>query len=157
MNEEQKRIIEDCKDEIASIKKWVDKNLMDSNVKYLVAYSVVKASGTIEIVFKSMLYEFLSEGCKKETQLFLTKNTVDLSCNPSVGMMEQLLEKIDTNRKNAFSDLAKVMNEKADLNSLVSLRNDIAHGRNINVSIATVKRYYESGVKIIKLLERVLK
>ena len=122
-------------------------------MKYLVAYTVVKASGTIEIVFKSILHVFLAEGSKAETQLFLEKNIVDLSCNPSTGNIERLLEQIDNERKQSFSSRTKGIQEKTDLNSLVSLRNDLAHGRSINVSINVVQRYFESGVKILSMLE----
>ena len=46
--------------------------------------------------------------------------------------------------------------EKVELNSLVQLRNDLAHGRSNNPSINTVIRYYKSGVKILDILYTVL-
>ncbi len=156
MNDEHRRCINDCTDELLKIKKWIDKNPMDTNVKFLVAYAVVKSSGTIEIVLKSILHEFLSEGCKDETRTFIEKNVVDLSCNPSTGNIEKLLEQIDLSRKTEFTCMTKGKQNKSDLNSLVGLRNDIAHGRDISPSINTVKRYYESGVEIINLMDSLL-
>lgn len=156
MNDEHIRTLSDCDDELHKIKKWIDKNPLDTNVRFLVAYAVVKASGTVELVFKSNLHIFLAEDCKGETRTFLEKNIIDLSCNPSTGNMEHLLEQIDTARKELFSLRIKNTQEKMDLNSLVELRNDIAHGRSISVSINTVQRYFESGKAILNKLDAVL-
>ncbi len=156
MNDEHKRFLSDCLDEIVKIKEWIDKNPMDTNVKFLVAYAVIKSSGTIEIVLKSILFDFLSIGCKPETQVFLEKNVIDSSCNPNTGNIERLLDQIDSARKTEFDNRIKTTQEKGELNSLVNLRNDIAHGRGINQTINTVKKYYESGIKIINILDTVL-
>ena len=153
MNSELLRSISDCSDEIEKIKKWIDKNPMDTLVKYLVSYAVVKSSGTIEIVFKSILYVFLADGCKKETETFIEKNVLDISCNPGTRNIKNLLDRIDTEKSVKFEELTKGTVEKEDLNSLVKLRNDIAHGRDISISINTVKRFYESGIGILKVLD----
>ena len=61
MNDENERLIADCYDELNKITKWIKENPIDSNVKFLVSYAVIKASGTIEVVFKSMIHSFLAE------------------------------------------------------------------------------------------------
>lgn len=160
MTEENERKINDCRLELNNISNWINKNNMHSNVRYLVAYSVVKASGTIEIIFKSMIYDLLAENVKLETQNYLTKMVIDSSCNPNTGNMSKILEQIDSDRKSGFDRIIKETTrgteQKADLNSLVNLRNDIAHGRTIGSTINTVKRYFESGVAILNMLEKVL-
>lgn len=147
MNEDEKRILDDCDLEIKNIKTWIDNNKFDSNVKFLVAYAVVKASGSIEIVFKSMINTFLSQSCINETKVFLTKNIIDNSANPTPGNIEKHLEQFDSRRKARFSDLLKDSQDKGNLKSLVSLRNDIAHGRTITSTINVVESYFESGKK----------
>lgn len=157
MNDDYQRIIEDCTDELNEIEKWVREEPMDSKNRYLIPYAVVRASGTIEAVFKSLIYDFLSENCKAETQTFLEKETVDSSCNPKIGNIEEMLQRFDPQRKEAFAKETKGTQEKQDLNSLVALRNDIAHGRNINSSISIVQRYYAAGIAIIQKLDKILK
>ena len=156
MNEENTRIIQDCRDDIIKIQDWIRNNPFDSNVKFLVSYAVVKSSGTIEIVFKRIIHSFLSDGCKDETQKYLERIIVDSSANPSTGKIEGFIERFDSTRKNSFSTMLKGTKEKSDLNSLVQLRNDIAHGRAISVSIGTVKDYFESGVHILNVLDSLL-
>lgn len=156
MNTENDRCINDCENEILKIMQWAEENKFHSNVRFLVNYAVIKASGTTEIVFKSLLHSFLSEGCKTETQKFLEKRILDLSCNPSTGNMERLLDQIDPKRKKAFSEKIKGTPEQNDLNSLVSIRNDIAHGRSVTTTITNVKRCFESGKIIINILDSIL-
>ena len=154
---EYERKLDDCRIELRNIHQWIDANKMDSNVRYLVAYSVMKASGTIEVVFKLMLYDFLAENAKEETQYYLTKMIVDSSCNPNTNNMSKLLEQIDTVKRAVFDNQVKGIQQKGNLNSLVVLRNDLAHGRTINATINNVTTYFESGVYILNILDTILK
>lgn len=150
------RRLDDCKVELDNIRMWINSNPLHSNVRYLVSYAVVKASGTIEIVLKSMVYDYLAEGAKVPTQAYLTKMVVDSSCNPNTGNISKMLEQIDVAKKTSFENSIKGSTQKGDLNSLVNLRNDIAHGRVISVTIGTVIKYFESGRSILEKLEQIL-
>lgn len=156
MNKDDTRFIDDCRDELTKIETWINKNPLDSNVKFLVAYAVVKSSGTIEVVFKRMIHSFLASGSKSETQRYLEKNIIDSSANPKTSMIERFLEQFDNSRKDSFNKLLSGSQDKVNLNSLVQLRNDLSHGRDISASIAVVKRYYESGVSVLITLDSVL-
>lgn len=153
---ENTRRLDDCKLELDNIRVWINSNPLHSNVRYLVSYAVVKASGTIEIVLKSMVYDYLAEGAKIPTQAYLTKMIVDSSCNPNTHNISRMLEQIDATKKTSFESEIKGSAQKGDLNSLVNLRNDIAHGRVISVTIGTVISYFESGRYILEKLEQVL-
>ena len=45
---------------------------------------------------------------------------------------------------------------KQNVNSLVSLRNDIAHGRSISITINNVIEYYNSGVAMLDIVYHLL-
>ena len=157
MNQDDKRILEDCDSEIEIIKKWIDNHKLDSNVKFLVSYAVIRASGSIEVVFKSMISTFLSQNCIKETKQYLAKNIVESSANPSPTMIKKFLEKFDSDRTKEFEDKLKGTQEKGDLTSLVNLRNNIAHGQPIPSTITEVESYYLSGKMVLQTLEQILK
>ena len=95
MKQEYQRKIDDCAVELSGIKTWIDHHQMDTNVRYLVAYSVVKASGTIELVFKQMLYDFLAANSISETQHYLSMMIIDSSCNPTTGNISKLVGQAD--------------------------------------------------------------
>ena len=77
MNGENIQALEDCQREILKIEDWINHHQLDSNIKFLVSYAVIKASGTIEAVLKSSLYEYLSKNAMEETKSFLQKNILE--------------------------------------------------------------------------------
>lgn len=158
MTNENVHRIEDCRNELNKIKKWADSNPLDSNVNYLTSYCIIRSCGTLEIVFKQIVYDYLSAGTIVDTQKYLEIEILDSSSNPKTGMMECYLDKIDSKKKEIFSDKIKSLgNAKSDLNSLVQLRNDFAHGKTSSTSITIIIREFESGIKILDELDNVLK
>ncbi len=156
MTTDNSRKISDCETEIQQIKNWINHNPLDSNVRFLTAYAVMKACGTIEIVLKSEIYEYLATRTKNETKTYLNNAIVEASFNPSTGKIQSLIEQFSSVMAQQFKNSINGSNEKVDLNALVHLRNDIAHGRTISISITTVERYFLSGKKILEYVDSML-
>lgn len=156
MTESNLRLLADCEYEIKNILQWIGKNRFHSNIKYLVSYAIIKASGTIEIVFKTIIYDFLSENATKEAKQFLSSKILDSSCNPSTQKISAIINGFDGKKSKDFDKKLKNTQEKSDLNSLVSLRNDLAHGGTVNVTINTVYKYFVSGKTVIEWLEDII-
>lgn len=156
MNGDNLEKLNDCQTEIRKIKEWINKNNLDSNIKYLVSYAVIKACGTIEIVFKDFICDFLSYGAIDETKVFLQKKIIDASFNPSTKQICNLFDNLNPEWKKDFESQLKGKQEKEDLNSLVSLRNSFSHGSPINVSIQVVERYFNAGKFILGLIENIV-
>ena len=156
MNGEFLQMIEDTKGELNSIREWInDQNQFDSKTRYLISYAVVKASGTVEVIFKNIIYNYLIIGANEKTKWYLEKVIIDSSCNPGTGNMSSMLQNISSEWKTLFDEQVKQSGEKDKLNSLVQLRNDFAHGDSISVSIDTVIRYFDSAVKILNILDNI--
>ena len=152
MNGDYSLILKDCRIELENIKRWIATNPMDSNVRYLTSYAVIKASGTIENVLKQIIFDTLSDGAKDETKNYLTKSIMDASYNPSPGQIYKLLERINTDWKQQFESFIHGSNQKGELKSLVELRNSFAHGSSITASIRDVVNYFDAGVWILEKL-----
>lgn len=156
MNGENIQALEDCQREILKIEDWINHHQLDSNIKFLVSYAVIKASGTIEAVLKSSLYEYLSKNAMEETKSFLQKNILEASFNPSTKQVSNIFDKLNSLWSQIFLEQTKFLQEKTDLNSLVSLRNDFSHGSSITTSIQTVKRYFFSGKRILEIIDDII-
>ena len=152
MNGDYSLILKDCRIELENIQRWITANPMDSNVRYLTSYAVIKASGTIENVLKRIIFDTLSDGAKDETKNYLTKSIMDASYNPSPGQIYKLLERINTDWKQQFESFIHGSNQKGELKSLVELRNSFAHGSSITASIRDVVNYFNAGVWILERL-----
>ena len=156
MNGENIQALDDCQREILKIEDWINHNQLDSNINFLVSYAVIKASGTIEAVLKSSLYEYLSKNAMEETKSFLQKNILEASFNPSTKQVCNLFDKLNPSWSQTFQEQTKSLQEKTDLNSLVSLRNDFSHGSSITTSIQTVKRYFIAGRRILEIIDEII-
>lgn len=71
MNERNKQQLQDCRTDIVKIKEWINGNPANPLVRYLTAYAVVCVSGTVEYVFKQMIYEYLSLRVHDNTRKYL--------------------------------------------------------------------------------------
>ena len=148
--------LRECSIELNQIQKWIKSHPFDSNVRYLISYSVVKASGTIERVLKSILFDYVSQGANPEAINYFTKHIVEASFNPSPGMIEKILNNFNVSWGISFKSAISGSQRKGDLKSLVQLRNDFAHGSSITPSIETVIKYYISGVWILNELSKIV-
>lgn len=159
MRDEYTNILLDTELELQGIKNWIDldRNMFDSKTRYLISYSVIKASGTIEVVFKKIIFDFLVEGSREETNAYLEKMILDSSCNPNTGNMSNMLQSISAEWKAQFDIRVKDSGKKDKINSLVQLRNDFAHGDNIRVSIDTVITYFNAAKDILYILDDVVR
>lgn len=156
MNNKYSLILDDCENELNNIQKWINGNRLDSNVKYLTAYAVIKASGTIELVLKRLLFDVVSVGSTVEARNYFTHNIIDASFNPSPDKINRILDRLSSEWSTQFRDIIRGSQGKSQLNSLVGLRNSFAHGTSITVTIAEVIEYYNSGKLILEQLETVL-
>lgn len=158
MRADYENLLDATSHELKEIRKWInaDKNKFDSKTRYLISYSVIKASGTIEVVFKKIIYDYLSAGAGEKTAAYIEKMILDSSCNPNTGNMSNMLQNVSADWKKLFDDQEKLSGKKDKINSLVQLRNDFAHGDNINVSIDTVITYYDAAIDILKILNNVV-
>ena len=153
MNEECRRLIQDCYQDINKIERVILSNQMATENRFLIDYSIIRTCSTIE--------KYLSKRVKLDTKSYLSKQLIDSSANPKVGIMESILSDINGRKCDLFK--VKIQNHsfdniKSDLNSLVTLRNNVAHcnASSGTQSIRTIIKYYKSGVKVLRYLEEVL-
>ena len=84
------------------------------------------------------------------------------STNPSPDNILDFLAKFEKEWKKGLSKkLSEYKKENTkdlsyDLNSLVQLRNQIAHGTNCTESKGTIMGYYKSGIEVLKILDNIL-
>ncbi|HHW7508032.1 TPA: HEPN domain-containing protein [Mannheimia haemolytica] len=161
MNSDFEKDLNDVLLELNGIKVEINKNKLSNTARFLTQYAVIRASGRIEYSFKEILCEKLKKDCNSShdrIKNFFSKEIMESSSNPSTGMIEWHLNRFESSWKQNFSDRLRDAsgNIKSDLNSLVQLRNDIAHGGQCNAGISAIITYYESGIKILKILYQVL-
>ena len=157
MSGDNLELIELCRLELNNMKALISPDPFDSVVKYLVSYAVIRSCGTIEVIYKDIIYNHLIKGANKEAVSYFSRHIKDSSSNPSTGKISSLLVQINPEWKNTFESKIKNSIDKGQLNSLVDLRNELAHGGSITSSIDNVIKYFESGCNILNILDSIVK
>lgn len=157
MNGDNQNLIDDCINDLNNVKKYIAANALSSICQYLISYAVVRSCGTIEVVVKNIIFDYLSTGATQETINFLEKQILDSSWNPSCGKIQKLLDMINPSWSQEFQAFTNGTKEKTDLSSLVNLRNDFAHGNKVTSSIDNVIDYFEGSCTIVNFLADIVK
>jgi len=150
-----------CANELAAIETLVDGlGIGSSIVPYLSRYGVIKACGTIEQAFKSIVADKCSFRGKPQVKRFLRRKIRESSTNPSYSAICSVLHDFDENWKNDFKKAidsdSRGVALKTSLQSLVDARNEFAHGGSPHVSIADVIQYYSDARLVIEKLDAIV-
>lgn len=158
MTGEHIRLLSDCESDLSKIENKINQNQTDSIVPFLIAYAVVRITGTYEVIFKEIIYNVTSQGATTEAKQFLENNIIESSANPSTGKIGSILQEVSSNWKQQFD--TRVRNECSDgkekLNQLVNFRNDFAHGRSFHISIQNTIASYHSSKRIFEILDEIV-
>lgn len=147
--------------ELNAIKNIINKAPLSSAVPYLVNYSVIRSSGSLEQCYKQLIYDFLKVEEKDKLNTYLKSNVLNSSSNPNTGNISKMLQVMDGQWARKFNEhvtlISSTEQHKSNLNSLVQSRNDFAHGVNLStLKIDNVIKNYNSGVKILTCLDCIL-
>lgn len=158
-NEEAQRNIELCNVDLQKIYHLIEGHGTSSIVPFLTNYSIVKACGTIEYCFKTIISDYLS-GQSSQLNNYIDNTIRNSSMNPSRDNICRTLNKIDQEWNNEFKNkLNTHVNSarlKNSIDSLNSARNSFAHGDTPSSTFDDIKNYFEDSALIIEMLDEVI-
>lgn len=157
-NKNAEKELDKCKDDLDRIKTIIDSLGLTTNiVPYLTNYSIIRACGTIEICFKTIIVDYCSVRSKPQVKTFLNRRVREGSANPSFQNILKILKDFDENWSTAFKGQLDADPDKThlltSLQSLVDARNDFSHGGSPSATIADVLKYFDHADRIIKKLD----
>lgn len=160
-NREVEDLLNDCKADLIAVQSIIDSLGYSSNiVPYLNKYAIIKACGTIEMAFKTLVADHCSRRVKKQVKHYLSKKVRSNSSNPTYGNICTLLGDFDPEWKQKFKDQVRQHPDSARLHtsmdSLVSARNNFAHGGDPNASISNIISYFTDFYTVITILDSIL-
>lgn len=158
-NVEAQNSIDKCLEELQRIYHLVEGHGTSPIVPFLTNYSVVRACGTIEFCFKTIISDFLA-GHSTQIGNYIDNTIRNSSMNPSRDNICSTLKKFDiewnTRFKQLLNDHEHSERLKSSLNSLNSSRNSFAHGDPLTSSFDDVRNYFNDSVLIIEMLDSVV-
>ena len=121
----------------------------------LSSYLVVSISGAYEDCIEYLFIQRSGKSSDKEIQN-LVKSLIDLHFrNPNYGNIKKMVKALDSKYGTILRD--KIAAKNIDgINSIVTNKNNVAHGEVSNATIRDIKNYHENALKIFKVLEEIL-
>lgn len=157
-NSAVEQMLDDCSDELDQLQ--ILAAAQGPATPYLTKYAIVRACGTIEQSFKTVVADHCANKSKAQVKRFLAVRVRDSSMNPSWENMCRLLRDFDEiwnadfkSVVNADSDCAQI---KLSLSSLVEARNNFAHGGNPSSTIGDVRVYFDHAKRIIQYMDSIV-
>ncbi len=160
-NKKVEQILNDCHSEINNIGKIIKRlGVFDNVIPYLTKYVLIKACGTIEQSYKTIIADCCEKDQSPQVRNYIQSKFRESSRNPSLTNIHNSLLEFDQNRNNEFKSRLRrrrnVVKLRTSLKSLNDARNDFAHGGNPLISFKSICDYYDDALIIVKILDSVV-
>ncbi len=114
-------------------------------------YLCVLVSGFLEVSIRAIYGQYARNKASHYVANFVESELKGFQ-NPK---MEKILE-LTKSFSPTWADELKIVTDgelKDAVDSIVAVRNNIAHGQNVGITYTTIKNYYQNVVKVIEMLE----
>ena len=128
----------------------------DDEVKgHFAKYLCVKTSGLLEVFFKAQISDIVDGKTPKVVANYVNYQFKSFSSIDT----RKIIKVFSLFSQSWVDEFNTKMNEEhtSALNSIISNRNNIAHGQNDSISLKNAKEYYEKMKEILVILERIMK
>ena len=161
MKQELVDMLGECDKELADIEQRIKKlSAFDKEKLYLTNYALIKACGTVEFIYRSIVADYFSKLNSDKIDKYIDTNIRSGSMSATYDNMSRLLGKFDDNWKKNFQNNVNQRGDKnkliSDSESLVTNRHSFAHGKTPSATFSDIKRYYSSVVILIRILDKVV-
>lgn len=161
-NTDVERDLSLCENDLVRIKNLIENIGVTSNiVPYLNKYAIIRACGAIEVGFKTIIADCVSNGSKPQVKSFVDARIRESSMNPRYELILKTVEQFDEDWEKEIKKRVKNHPQKdkilSSLDSLVECRNEFAHGGNPNKSIEDVIEYFSDSRLILQILDDVVR
>ncbi len=113
-------------------------------------YFCILVSGFIENAIIALILDFAQKRSSLEVALYIERQ-LNYWANPNCEKIIQLLGGFSQNWRD-HAEKYLVDEKKDSVNSLVSLRNKIAHGESVGTSLSQIKGYFAVVLKVIQFI-----
>jgi hypothetical protein len=132
---------------------------MSTIVPFLTNYAIVRACGTIEFSFKTIISD-LHAGHSPQVQNYVDNTIRNSSMNPSRDNICKTLKRFDEDWNRLFKEKlnahANSERLKSSIDSLNNARNTFAHGDSPSSSFENIRNYFKDCIIIMDILDDVV-
>lgn len=133
---------------------------LDKGRQYFTNYALIKACGTVEFVYRSIVADHFSQLSNSRIDTYLDTTVRQGSNSAKYENMKKLLNKFDRQRGDSFQTTVQGLDNGSRLidasNSLVTNRHNFAHGKAPTATFLEIKQYYLDVVQLITVFDSIV-
>lgn len=161
MKDELQNLIDDCDTELSDIESRIQElPPLDKGVRYLTNYAIIKAAGTAELVYRSIVADHFSQLSNNRIDTYLDATVRYGQMSAKYEQMCNLLKRFDiawcSSFKAAVGADPNGQRMQDASNSLVTNRHSFAHGNNPTATFNDIKQYFQDVVDLIKIFDSIV-
>lgn len=161
MKDELQEILDRCSEEMNDIESRIQcLPPTDRGKSYLTQYALIKASGTAEYVYRSIVADHFSHLANSRIDTFLDSTIRQGSMSATYDNMCKLLAKFDQKWSENFKTMVQSRSDNKKLidasKSLVNNRHLFAHGKSPTATFLEIRQYFDGVKELIKILDTVV-
>ena len=128
------------------------------SLSFLTKYALIKACGTIELCFKTIISERVTEKESVLVKKYLEETFLSRGINPKIKAISSHLSKFDEAWPKQFEDKIAAKDNKisSSMRYLVDERNKHAHGQDTRIGLHEVIECFGRGRNAIEILDEVV-
>lgn len=161
MKQELQDMLANCTAELNDIEVRINSSPpLDKSRQYFTNYALIKACGTVEFVYRSIVADHFSQLSNSRIDTYLDSTVRQGSNSAKYENMKKLLNKFDRQWGNAFQATVQGLVNGSRLidasNSLVTNRHNFAHGKAPTATFLEIKQYYLDVVQLITVFDSIV-
>lgn len=161
MKQELMEILDECKGQLNDIETRINAlPALDKGRQYFTNYALIKACGTAELVYRSIVADYFAKLSDVRINTYLDKTIRKGSMSPTYEKMQELLKKFDEQWQKNFQHAVDQRADKEKLikatQSLVNNRHSFAHGNTPTATFLDIKQYYSDIVTLIGIFDSIV-
>lgn len=161
MKQELQDMLADCTAELNDIEVRINSlPSLDKGRQYFTNYALIKACGTVEFVYRSIVADHFSQLSNSRIDTYLDTTVRQGSNSAKYENMKKLLNKFDHQWGDSFHTTVQGLGNGSRLidasNSLVTNRHNFAHGKAPTATFLEIKQYYLDVVQLITVFDSIV-
>lgn len=161
MTSDLQNLINNCTTELNDINTKISAlSGLDKTAIYLRHYALIKASGTLEYVYRSIVADFVTQSATSQITTYIDSTIRKGSMSVTYDNMCSLLSKFDDTWARNFKRAVNALPNKQRLidaaKSLVTNRHLFAHGKMTTASFSDIRQYYNDTLILINIFDSIV-
>lgn len=122
---------------------------------HLSGYICIRVSGYFENAVSSIVYAYAKNRSHKHIAAYVDK-TISRLTNINSVKLKEIVGSLSPDLRQKLEDFFDDSQKESSLNSLVNIRNTIAHGKDHGVTVVQANDYFKQCKEIVGFLEEIM-